>query len=174
MPTLERRDMHVRENPLQPSDTFARTLEVVLLASHALRLTLTDNLLAQPLGRKALLQQLEVLNNVPAALDDGILGCHCAVGRDAELKGCEERMWDFVRGEDNVVVLEEALREEVAERVVFLVEGEDGRVGNACCAVGSVNAHGGGACKRLRVSSLYSTLDWPSSSRKSSNLFSKS
>jgi hypothetical protein len=44
-------------------------------------------------------------------------------------------MWDLVCGEDDVVILEEALREEVAEGVVFLVEGEDGGIGNACCVV---------------------------------------
>jgi hypothetical protein len=32
-------------------------------------------------------------------------------------------------------VLEEALGEQIAERVVFLVEGENGCVGDACCAV---------------------------------------
>lgn len=41
-------------------------------------------------------------------------------------------MGDFVSGEGDLGVLEEALREEVAERVVFLVEGEDGSVGHAC------------------------------------------
>jgi hypothetical protein len=50
-------------------------------------------------------------------------------------------MRDLVRGEDNVVVLEEALRQEIAERVVFLVKGEDGRVGDTCCGAGSVVAH---------------------------------
>jgi hypothetical protein len=147
-------------------------LEVVLLARHALRLALADNLLAEPLSREALLQQLEVLDNVPAALDDGILGCDGAVGRDAELEGRKERMRDLVCREDDVVVLEEALRQQVAKRVVFLVEGEDGRVRDACCVVGSVHAHGGALWGGLRVSSLYSTLDWPSSRRKSSNLFS--
>jgi hypothetical protein len=147
-------------------------LEVVLLARHALRLTLADNLLAEPLSREALLQQLEVLDNVPAALDDGILGCDGAVGRDAELEGRKERMRNLVCREDDVVVFEETLRQQVAERVVFLVEGEDGRVRDACCVVGSVHAHGGGLRGGLRVSSLYSTLDWPSSRRKSSNLFS--
>ena len=39
-------------------------------------------------------------------------------------------MGNLVGGKDNVLVLEEALGEEVAERVVFLVEREDGCVGN--------------------------------------------
>jgi hypothetical protein len=131
-------------NSSHPYAAIARSLKVVLLARHALRLALADNLLAEPLGREALLQQLEVLNDVPAALDDGILGCDGAVSRNAELKGRKQRMRDLVCGEDNVVVLEEALRQQVAERVVFLVEGEDGRVRDAYCGVGSVSAHGGG------------------------------
>jgi hypothetical protein len=131
-------------NSSHPYAAIARSLEVVLLARHALRLALADNLLAEPLGCEALLQQLEVLNDVPAALDDGVLGCDGAVGRDAELEGRKERMRDLVCGEDNVVVLEEALRQQVAERVVFLVEGEDGRVRDAYCGLGSVIAHGGG------------------------------
>jgi hypothetical protein len=81
-------------------------------------------------------------------------------------------MWDLVCGEDDVVILEEALREEVAEGVVFLVEGEDGGIGNTCCVVGLVGVDMKSCASSLRVSSLYSTLDWPSSSRKSSNLFS--
>jgi hypothetical protein len=145
MPTLLNAEICMFVNsPLSSAiRPLALRLEVVLLASHALRLALANNLLAQPLSREALLQQLQVLNNVSAALDDGILGCDCAVGRDAQLKGREERVRDFVCGEDNVVVLEQALREEVAERVVFLVEGEDGRVGDTWCTVRSVDAHGG-------------------------------
>jgi hypothetical protein len=106
-------------------------LVVLLFARNALSFALADNLLAEPLGREALLQQLKVLDDIPAALDNGILGGDGAVGRDAELEGREQRMRDLVRGEDNVVVLEEALRQEIAERVVFLVKGEDGRVGDA-------------------------------------------
>lgn len=40
-------------------------------------------------------------------------------------------MGNLVGGKDNVLVLEEALGEEVAERVVLLVEREDGCVGNS-------------------------------------------
>lgn len=40
-------------------------------------------------------------------------------------------MRDLVCCEDDVVILEEALREEVAERVVLFVEGEDCGVGDA-------------------------------------------
>lgn len=44
-------------------------------------------------------------------------------------------MGDFVRGEHDGGVLEETLREEVAEGVVFFVEGEDGGVRDAWCAL---------------------------------------
>lgn len=66
-----------------------------------------------------------------AALDDGILGRASAVCLDAQLEGGEERVGDFVCGEDNVVIFEEALRDQVAERVIFFVEGEDTGVGDA-------------------------------------------
>lgn len=51
---------------------------------------------------------------------------------DAELKGSEERVGDFVGCEEDSRVLLETSGEQVAERVVLLVECEDGRVGNAC------------------------------------------
>ncbi len=41
-----------------------------------------------------------------------------------------EGMRDFVAGEGNAAVLQEASADEVAERVVFLVEGEDGGGGD--------------------------------------------
>jgi hypothetical protein len=148
------------------------SLEVVLLACLALGLALADNLLAEPLSGEALLQLLEVLDNIAAALDDRILGRDCAVGRDAQLKGREERVGDLVGGEDDVVVLEKALREKIAEGVVLFVEREDGRVGDAysfCCV--NISKHRGRG-RSLRVSSLCSTLDWPSSSRNNSNLSS--
>jgi len=89
-------------------------LVVLLFACHALGFALADNLLAEPLGVEALLQLLEVADNVLTAPDDGILGSDGAVGGDAQLEGCEQRMGDLVGGEDDVVVLEEALREQVA------------------------------------------------------------
>lgn len=47
-------------------------------------------------------------------------------GLDLRNKG----MRDFVAGEGNAAVLQEASADEVAERVVFLVEGEDGGGGD--------------------------------------------
>lgn len=130
---FERQDMHVLETNSSP--TLCYQLVVVLVARHALRLALADNALAQPLGREALLQLLQVLNDVPATLDNGVLGRNGAVGGDAQLEGREQRVRDLVGGEDDVVVLEEALGDKVTERVVFAVEGEDGCVGDACCEI---------------------------------------
>jgi hypothetical protein len=45
----------------------------------------------------------------------------------------------FVRGEHDGGIFEEALREEIAERVVFFVEGEDGCVGDAWLGGGGVS-----------------------------------
>jgi hypothetical protein len=88
-------------------------------------------------------------------------------------------MGHFVRGEHDGGVLEEALREEVAERVVFFVEGEDGCIGDAWSSGGGVSNSGNvqgqvGVCLYVRVSAFSSTLFCPSSSRKSSNLHSSS
>jgi hypothetical protein len=132
---FERQDMHVHVHETTLSSNPPLHLVVVLLARHALCLALADNALAQPLGREALLQLLEVLNDVATALDDGVLGGNGAVGGDAQLEGREEWVRNLVGGEDNVLVLEEALGNEVAERVVFAVEGEDGRVRDACSGV---------------------------------------
>jgi hypothetical protein len=121
------------------------SLEGILLACLALGLALADDLLAEPLGGEALLQLLEVLDDIAAALDDRILGRDGAVGRDTQLKGREERVGDLVGGEDDVVVLEEALREKVAEGVVLLIEREDGGVGDACWFVSIFVTTEGGA-----------------------------
>lgn len=113
-------------------------LEVVLLPLLPLCIALADNALTEPLRREAIIQLLKVLHNVPAATDDGILGCDGTVSLDAELESRKERMRNFVGGKDDVLVLEEALGEQVTKRVVFLVEGEDRSVRNACCAGESV------------------------------------
>lgn len=73
---------------------------------------------------------------------------------NAQLESRKKRMWDLVRREDNVVVLEQALGKQVAERVVFFVEGEDGRVGNACRIVRSITTR----CREGVGSALTSLL----------------
>jgi hypothetical protein len=78
---------------------------------------------------------VQILDDILAAPDDGLLRCDCAVGLHAELEGSEERVRNFVGREDDVVVLEETLGEEVAECVILLVECEDGGIGYACVAL---------------------------------------
>jgi hypothetical protein len=121
-------------NPAQPSTRSSNrpSLKVILLPLHPLRLALTNNALTQPLGLKALIELGQVLDDKATRRHDGFFGCNGTVGLDAEFKGSEEGVGHFVRGEHDGGVLEEALREEVAERVVFFVEGEDGGIGDAC------------------------------------------
>jgi hypothetical protein len=107
------------------SPSLQRRLEIPLLPRHPLRLALGHNPLAQPLGRKAAIQHLEILHHVPATADNRLLGRHRPVCLHAQLKRREERVRHLVSCEDDVVVFQEALREQVAQRVVFFVEGED-------------------------------------------------
>ena len=92
---------------------------------------------------------MQVGDDVLAALDYRLLGGDAAVGGDAQLERRKERVRDLVGGEDDVVVLEQALREQVAERVVLLVEGEDGGVGDACASWISGCVGGGEDCGEL-------------------------
>lgn len=135
-PPFERREMHAHAVKLLAHLPSSRILPyyliaLVVLARKTFRLAFTNNLLAEPLSRKAALEHAEISYDIATALDDRVLGCDGAVGRDAQLEGCEERVRYFVGGEDDVIVLEEALREKVAERVVLFVEGKDSGVGNA-------------------------------------------
>lgn len=120
---------------------------------------------------EATVEHREVLDDVLAALDYGVLGGDGAVGGDAELERGEEGVRHLVSRECDVRVLEEALGKEVAEGVVFLVEREDGCVGDTCVEVMSVDAASRGSqVVYARVSSFHSTFFSPSSSRNSSNL----
>lgn len=116
------------------SPTSQLRLKVVLLPLLPLSLALADNALAEPFRGETVIQFLQILYNVLTAADDGVLGRNRAIGLDPKLEGCEEWVGDLVCGEDNVVILEKALGEEVAECVVFLVERKDGGVGDAYCA----------------------------------------
>jgi hypothetical protein len=114
---FELQEMLVRETPPLPSLRLGRPnlpLEVGLFARQPLGLTLAHDLLAEPFCLEALLELLEVVDDILATLDDRIAGRDGAIGGDTELEGREERMWDFVGGEYDVVVLEEALGKEVA------------------------------------------------------------
>ena len=108
------------------SPAFPRLcLKVVLLPLLPLSLALANNALSKPLRLKAVVQLGQIRDDFPARLHDRLLGSHGTVGLDAELKRREEGMRHLVCGEHDGGVLEKALREEVAERVVFFVEGED-------------------------------------------------
>jgi hypothetical protein len=124
------RKLHSHARPA--SCALTTLLEVVLLALLPLSLALADDALAEPLSLEALVELGEILNDVAAAMDDRLLGCDGAVGLDAELEGREEGVRHLVGGEHDGGVLEEALREQVAEGVVLLVERKDSRVGDAC------------------------------------------
>ena len=116
---------------IPPSSLRARSSKRITLARDPVRLALADNLLAEPFGLEAAVEDVQIRDDVLAAADDSLLGCDGAVGLYAQLKSGEERVGNLVGGKDNVLVLEEALGEEVAERVVLLVEREDGCVGNS-------------------------------------------
>ena len=106
-----------------------RSLERITLSRNPVCLALANNLLAEPFRLEAAVQNVQIRDDILAAADDSLLGCDGAVGLDAQLEGSKKRVGNLVGGEDDVLVLEEALGEEVAERVVFLVEREDGCVG---------------------------------------------
>lgn len=163
---IQRRSMHALI--FLPMPKLGKSLESITLTRNPVRLALADNLLAEPFGLEAAVQHMQILNDVFAAPNDGLLGCDRAVGLDAELEGRKQWVGDLVGGEDHVVVLKEALGEEVAERVILFVECEDSGVRYACKIVLAQASTRQQA--NSRVSSLYSTFCWPSSSKKSSNL----
>jgi hypothetical protein len=110
-------------------------LEVPLFPLLPLSLALANNALADPFSLEAIIQLLKIVDHVCAGFHNSLLGGNGAVGLNTELKRGEERVGNLVGSEHNGRVLEEALGEQIAERVVFLVEGENGCVGDACCAV---------------------------------------
>jgi hypothetical protein len=64
--------------------------------------TLTSDLLELPFLGELLIQSLQLLNQVSTSSDDGILGSEGSIGLDTQFKGCEQRVRDFVGGEENV------------------------------------------------------------------------
>jgi hypothetical protein len=134
--------------------------------------TLAGDLLELPFLCELLIQSLQLLNQVSTSSDDGVFGCQGSIGLDAQFKGCEQRVRDFVGGEQNVWRLCEFGAEEIGESVIFLVEGEDCCVRNTC-AIKPVRGEGQVAQRRegnLRVSGAQVTFFSPSPRRKSSNL----
>lgn len=77
-------------------------------------------------------QRAAVADEFFASLGERLLRGERAIGLDAEVEFGEQRMRDLVAGEPDVRILVELVFEEVAEGVVFLVEVEDGAVGDTC------------------------------------------
>jgi hypothetical protein len=96
-------------------------------------------------------EDIEVVDQVTATGQNRLFGGDFAVGLDSEFEVGKERVRDLgqrgqhgctgtcvswcptysVGSEGDVAVLEQLVAEEVGKGVVFLVEGEDGRVGSA-------------------------------------------
>jgi hypothetical protein len=64
--------------------------------------TLTSDLLELPFLGELLIQSLQLLNQVSTSSDDGVLGSEGSIGLDTQFKGCEQRVRDFVGGEQDV------------------------------------------------------------------------
>ena len=109
---------------------YSTDLECITLARDPVRLALADDLLAKPFSLETAVQDVQILDDILAASDDSLFWCNCAVGLYTEFEGREKRVGHLVGGEDDVLVLEQALRKEVAKRVILLVECEDGSVGH--------------------------------------------
>lgn len=90
------------------------------------------NLLELPLLGELLIQHLQLLHQLLASLHHRLLRADLSIRLHAKLEGSEERVRDLVAGEEDVLGLHELCAEEVAEGVVFLVEGEHRCVRDAC------------------------------------------
>lgn len=89
------------------------------------------NLLQLPLAGELLLDDLEGADGLAAGGDDGFLGADAAICLHAQVEVWEKRMGHLVAGEEDFLVAEEAVSDDVAEGVVFLLEVEDDTVGDA-------------------------------------------
>lgn len=92
---------------------------------------LSSNLLQLPLLGELPPQRTQIRNNILTRLQDRLFRRATPIRRHSQLKLGEERMGYPISGELDVFVLVEALGNEVAEGVVFFVEGEDGCVGDS-------------------------------------------
>lgn len=152
------------------------SLVVALVPGLDISVAVVHDLPRGPLGLEAHRDLAQILNNILATAHDGVFGCDGAVSSDAELEGREERVGNLVCGKADVLVRQQALRDEVAKRVVFFVEGEDGGVRHLYSKISMLKV--GSTQKRLLtgyvlVSSRTSIFCWPSSRMKSSNLSGK-
>lgn len=101
------------------------------LSSNLVRCTIRCNLLELPLLRKLLAQFLQLVDEVLAGLHDGLLGRDGAVSLHTQLEDSKERVRDLVGSEDDVGRFHELRPEQVAESMVFFVEGKHGGIGDA-------------------------------------------
>lgn len=90
--------------------------------------TSVRNLLQLPLLCEFSAEDAEIIDNISTSDHNRFLGCPLAVGRHSKVEVCEERMWYYVSGEDDLRIFVKTLRDEVAERVILFVESEDCRV----------------------------------------------
>jgi hypothetical protein len=98
------------------------------------------DLLQLPLFSELSAQDAEIIDNISARDHNCLLGRPFTVGRHSEIEVCEERMWYYVSGEDDLWVFVKTLRNEVAECVILLVEGEDCGIWYAFRIVSSVKS----------------------------------
>lgn len=116
------RNMQLRGRLLAP-----RRPPACALHFHALRC----NLLQLPFLSEFLIELLELSYKVLACLDDCVSRAQLPVCLHAHVEDGEQRVRDLVGGEDDVRGFDELRAEEIAERVVLLVESEHGRIRNA-------------------------------------------
>ena len=117
---------------LLPSDAPTRLpLSPLVLQAHLELPPLPSNLPHLPLLRELLVQPLQLLHKLIARLHHRLLGRHLAIRLHAQLEDREERVRDLVGGEEDVRRAGQLVAEQVAESVVFFVEGEEGCVGDA-------------------------------------------
>lgn len=74
----------------------------------------------------------QVLDEIVAGRDDGVLGSDLAVGLHTQEELGDQWMRDLVSSKQHVGVLQQTRAQQVAQRVVLFVERKDGRRGDSC------------------------------------------
>ena len=116
---------------VQKRHRYARTHQPTT-STHCLNIpTSNGNLLQLPLLGELLIEHLQLLDELLTRADHRLLGTDLPIGLHAQFEGGEEWVWDLVAGEEDVRVFGEVRAEQVAQGVVFFVEGEEGGVGDA-------------------------------------------
>jgi len=102
----------------------------VALPHHAILLALIDNLFTNPLSSERPVEHIELRNDILAALLDSSLRSDRPIRSNTQLNKRRQRVRKLVGRELDVLVLVETLGDQVAERMVFLVEGEELGIGD--------------------------------------------